>query len=149
MSDDELILVDLEQFESLKHALEQIQRHNGFDDCTRELLTDLVNRAESLTTSLAFVFSSVSRARALHEPIVREIGHANPQVVFTLMRQFAETIAVIRYAADHPKYFETVVRAPRIGNRACFGIGRSKLSSLIWTASTRPSLELFTNNYPT
>jgi hypothetical protein len=64
-----------------------------------------------------FVLSAISRSRALHEAIVREIEHDNPQAVFMLMRQFAETVALIRYTADHPRYFDTVSRTRRILSR--------------------------------
>jgi hypothetical protein len=107
------ILVDLTQFESVAQAKSAIGRSHGFDDCVKQDLTAAIDQSEAFTTDLAFVLSSVSRSRALHESIVREIRHDNPQAVFTLMRQFAETVALIRYTADHPKYFDTVVRDPQ------------------------------------
>jgi hypothetical protein len=107
------ILVDLAQFESMAHAKSVIGRSNGFDDSVKEELTAAVEQSEQFTTDLAFVLSSISRSRALHEAIVREISQNNPQAVFTLMRQFAETVALIRYTADHPRYFDTVVRGPQ------------------------------------
>src|ERR1700733_15991175 len=106
-------LLDLSQFESLDHAKALIQRHNGFDDTVRENLVLASEGSESFNSDFAFVLSSISRARALHEAIVREIRCDNPQVVFTLMRVFAETLALIRYTADHPAYFDTVVLDPR------------------------------------
>lgn len=109
----EPILVDLAQFESLDHAKRVIQRDRGFDDSVKQDLVGAVEASEQLNADLAFVLSAISRSRALHEAIVREIGHDNPQAVFTLMRQFAETIALIRYTADHPHYFDTVVRDPQ------------------------------------
>lgn len=107
------ILVDLTQFESLDHAKQVIQRDRGFDDCVKRDLMEVIESAEGLSTDEAFVLSSISRARALHEAIVREVGHDNPQAVFTLMRQFAEAVSLIRYTADHPSYFDTVVRDPQ------------------------------------
>lgn len=107
------ILVDLTQFESVAEAKSVIGRSHGFDDRVKQDLTDAIDQSEAFTSDLAFVLSSISRSRALHESIVREIGHDNPQAVFTLMRQFAETVALIRYTADHPKYFDTVVRNPQ------------------------------------
>lgn len=109
----EPILVDVTQFESLDHAKQAIWRDRGFDDCVKRDLMEAIESAEDFSADLAFVFSSISRARALYEAIVREIGYDNPQAVFTLMRQFAETVVLIRYTADHPRYFETVVRDPQ------------------------------------
>jgi hypothetical protein len=109
----ERILVDLTQFESLDHAKRVIQRDRGFDDSVKQDLVGAVEVSEHLNADLAFVLSAISRSRALHEAIVRETGHDNPQAVFTLMRQFAETIALICYTADHPHYFDTVVRDPQ------------------------------------
>jgi hypothetical protein len=106
-------LLDLTQFESVAHAKSIIQRTNGFDDCVKQDLSAAIEQSEHFTADLAFMLSSVSRSRALHEAIAREISHDNPQAVFTLMRQFAETVALIRYTADHPKYFDTVVRDPQ------------------------------------
>jgi hypothetical protein len=107
------ILVDLTQFESVAHAKSVIGRSNGFDDCVKQELSAAVEQSEHFTADLAFILSCISRSRALHEAIVREIGHDNPQAAFTLMRQFAETVALIRYTADHPRYFDTVVRDPQ------------------------------------
>jgi hypothetical protein len=107
------ILVDLTQFESVAQAKSVIGRSQGFDDCVKQDLTAAIDKSEAFTSDLAFVLSSISRSRALHESIVREIGHDNPQAVFTLMRQFAETVALIRYTADHSRYFDTVVRDPQ------------------------------------
>jgi hypothetical protein len=109
----EPVLVDLSQFESLDHAKRIIQRDRGFDDSVKSDLVGAVEASEHLSSDLAFVLSAISRSRALHEAIVREIGYDNPQAVFTLMRQFAETVALIRYTADHPHYFDTVVRDPQ------------------------------------
>jgi len=105
--------VDLSQFESLDHAKAVIERENGFDDCIQENLGVAVEGSKSFNSDFAFVLSSISRARALHEAIVREIRRDNPQVVFALMRVFAETLALIRYTADHPAYLDTVVLDPR------------------------------------
>jgi hypothetical protein len=105
--------VDLSQFESVANAKSIIERSNGFDDAVKDELTTAIAQSENFTSDLAFVLSSISRSRALHEAIVDQIRHDNPQAVFTLMRQFAETIALIRYTADYPGYFDTAVLSPR------------------------------------
>jgi hypothetical protein len=111
------ILVDLEQFESVAPAKSVIRRFHGFDDCVKQELTSVIEGSGGVTTDLMFVLSAISRSRALHEAIVREIEHDNPQAVFMLMRQFAETVALIRYTADHPRYFDTASRTRRILSR--------------------------------
>jgi hypothetical protein len=112
-NDEGPILLDIDKFTSPEQALEAIGRERGFDDAVRDTLTKAIdNNAVGFSLPLAFVLGSVSRARALHEAIVREIQHTNPQAAFTLMRQFAETVAVVRYTADHPAYVDAMARHP-------------------------------------
>jgi hypothetical protein len=106
-------LLDLNQFISIDQAKDAILRDRGFDECVEVKLRAAVEGSGEFNSDFAFVLSSISRTRALHEAIVREIHNDNPQVVFTLMRVFAETLALIRYTADHPAYFQTVVLDPR------------------------------------
>jgi hypothetical protein len=51
-----------------------IRRRNGFDHPVKARLVDAVGASDVFNTAFGFVLSSISRSRALHEAIVREIG---------------------------------------------------------------------------
>lgn len=102
-------MLDLTVFSSPEDAFARIQRHNGFDDLMKRPLKDIIDRAGGLTAPVAVVMSATSRARALYEAIVREIASSNPQAVFTLIRQFAETLAVYAYTSDHLDYIDSLI----------------------------------------
>ena len=98
------ILVDLEQFTSPEQAMTVIERDQGFDGALKQALAEVIGTMSGLTLLLAFCLSAITRARGLYEGVVREVRSANPPAVFVLMRQLAETVAVVRYVADHPSY---------------------------------------------
>lgn len=106
------ILVDLQQFKDLDDALQRIALDKPFDDLAHEILKTFLGRGGEWNHSLVFFGSAVSRARALREGIVREIAAANPHATMTLLRQFAETVAMAFYVADHPKYVEVLMTRP-------------------------------------
>ena len=106
-------LLDLEQFSSPEAAIHAIERDNGFDGAVRPVLTGVAEDRTTLTMLMAFCMSSITRARGLYEGVVREIQYSNPPAVFVLMRQLAETVAVVRYVADHPTYVGAVVKRAR------------------------------------
>lgn len=65
---------------------------------------------------LALFFASmVSRSVGLHTAITREIRHSNPHAVLPLLRAFAESLLLLIYIVDNPRYVSTlIVRAREI-----------------------------------
>ena len=106
------VLVDLQQFADLNDALQRIALHKPFDDLANQILSSFIDRGGEWNDSLVFFCSAVSRARALHESIVREIEATNPHATMTMLRQFAETVAMTFYVSDHPKYVEVLMTRP-------------------------------------
>lgn len=107
------ILLDLDQFESPDDAIAKIIRERGFDNVVKPVLTEVIGELEGPTLLLAFCQSAITRANGLYAGIVREIGKSNHPAVFVLMRQLAETVAVVRYVADKPSYLIAVQRPER------------------------------------
>jgi hypothetical protein len=103
------LMLNLDQFDSPSKAKVAIKAQRVFD---REAHSAL-NEAVGLTILTMFVMSAVVRARGLYEGIVREIQHDNPHAVFPLMRQFAETVAMAFYVADHPEYADVITERER------------------------------------
>ena len=94
-------MLDLAVLSSPEDVFARIQRHDRLDELMKRFLKDIIDKAGGLTMPVAVFMSATSRARALHEAIVREIASSNPQAVFTLIRQFAGTLAVFAYTSDH------------------------------------------------
>jgi len=109
-SDQDPILLDLGQFTSPEHAMAVIVRKRGFDDVVKPVLTEAIKAMEGPTMLLAFCQSAITRANGLYEGIVHEIRASNHPAVFVLMRQLAETAAVVRYVADKPSYVTALLR---------------------------------------
>ena len=128
---DEPVMLDLTRFESQDDAISQISdgRALGFDDVIAEPLKAVLAKSNAMTYLLMFAMSAISRARALHEAIRREIEQHNPQAVFVLMRAFAETLLVMAYVADHPQYVMALIEHP--GNAAPNGPKRKSIQALI------------------
>lgn len=105
--------LDLGQFSSRDEALAAIQRENGFDKVAKKGLNAVITAGGEMTLLLAFFQASVTRSRALYEGAAREAAHGNAHAVFTLIRQFAETLALVYYVADKPEYAKVVARRPR------------------------------------
>ena len=107
------VLVDLQQFAGLNDALQQIALYKPFDDLAGQILSTFIGRGGGWNDILVFFGSAMSRARALfHEAIVREIEATNPHATMTLLRQFAVTVAMTFYVADHSKYVEVLMTRP-------------------------------------
>src|SRR5205807_1791231 len=110
MASQDPILLNLSQFTSPEHAMAVILRERGFDDVVKPVLTEAIDAMEGATMLLAFCQSAITRANGLYEGIVREIRASNHPAVFVLMRQLAETVAVVRYVADKPSYVTALLR---------------------------------------
>jgi hypothetical protein len=104
------ILLDLSQFSSPQNAIASIDRERGFDEIVKPVLADAVNVMEGPTMLFAFCQSAITRANGLYAGVVREIRASNHPAVFVLMRQLAETVAVVRYVADNPTYVTALLR---------------------------------------
>lgn len=109
-SDQDPILLDLSRFTSPEQAMASIIRERGFDDVVKPVLIEAINDMEGTTMLLAFCQSAITRANGLYEGIVREIRASNHPAVFVLMRQLAETVAMVRYVADKPSYVMALLR---------------------------------------
>jgi len=104
------VLLDLSQFSSPEQAMLAIERDRGFDNAVKPVLTQAIESMAGPTMLLAFCQSSITRARGLYEGVVREVRASNHPAVFVLMRQLAETVAVVRYVADNPNYLPALLR---------------------------------------
>jgi hypothetical protein len=109
-SDEDPIILDIRQFGSPEQAMAAIVRDRGFDGAVKPALTEAIRTTEGPTMLLAFCQSAITRANGLYEGIVREIRVADHPAVFVLMRQLAETVAVVRYVADKPSYVTALLR---------------------------------------
>ncbi len=109
-SDQDPILLDISQFTSPEHAMAVIVRGQGCDDVVKPVLTEAIDVMEGPTMLLAFCQSAITRANGLYEGIVHKIRASNHPAVFVLMRQLAETVAVVRYVADKPSYVTALLR---------------------------------------
>jgi hypothetical protein len=105
-------MLNVEQFGSREAAKAAVHRERGYDEVAGQALTSMINAGQGLTLVNAFFMSAVTRARGLHEAVAREIACDNPHAVFPLMRQFAETVAMTYYVADHPSYVEVLSQRP-------------------------------------
>ena len=106
------IMLDLNQFASLDDALEQIRVERPFDAVSHKIMQSFIDIGGEWNEVLIFFQSASARARALHEAIVREIEATNPHATMTLLRQFAETVALTFYVADHPNYIPVLFTRP-------------------------------------
>lgn len=107
------VLVNTDQFGSLEEALERVALVRPFEDLAHEIMSSYVARSGKWSLRFAFLGSAVSRGRALHEAIVREIEASNPPGSITLLRQLAETVAMTFYVADNPSYVEVLATRPQ------------------------------------
>jgi hypothetical protein len=102
--------LELSQFGSLEEAISAAQPDKRYED----IAVKLMERTGGHLTALGFFFlSAVSRARGLHEGIAHELLKSNPHSTFPLIRQFAESVAVVCYVADHPDYVHALMDHPR------------------------------------
>ena len=105
-------MVDVEQFASLADALDKVRQTKPFDDLAKKSLTTYIERGGTWNITLLFFQSAVTRARGVHEAIVREIEMGNPHSAIALIRQLAETLAMTFYVSDHPAYVEVLSTRP-------------------------------------
>lgn len=111
-SNDQPLHVDVAQFDSLDHALERIVLSKPFEDLAAQIMRSYIGRDGQWSLPFAFFSSAVSRARALHEAIVREIHATNPPASISLLRQLSETVAMTFYVADNPDYVKVLATPP-------------------------------------
>ena len=107
-------LLDLNRWESVEEAIAELsQRSRAFDDALAPYLElNMKAAGGALTMYLMFVMSAATRARGLHEAIVREIRQSNPHAVFPLMRTLLETAALSFYVSEHPDYVRSIAERP-------------------------------------
>jgi hypothetical protein len=106
-------MLDLSQFVDASAAVAAAQREKGFDESARPVLEAVIAAGGEMTLLYSFFTSAVTRARGLHEAILREVEAENPHAVFPLIRQFAEVVAVVYYVADRPSYVRALAERPR------------------------------------
>jgi hypothetical protein len=109
---DEPELLDLSQFASLDDAISNVQTGRIYEEVSTPYLQAIHADGRLFYLDLFFM-SAITRARSLHEGIAREIAAANPHATFPLIRQFAETVALVFYVSDHPAYVNALTDRPR------------------------------------
>jgi hypothetical protein len=102
--------LDLTQFESLDAAVAAVIPGRQYEDVAAQVLE---RNGAGVTELTVFFMSAVSRARSLHEGVATAIAASNPHAAFPLIRQFAETVAVVLYVADHPEYVAALMDHPK------------------------------------
>jgi hypothetical protein len=123
--------VDFQQFDSVEDALARIDPGDQYLELAR-LLTTRGDESMGMTIEIMFWSSVLTRCYGLHAAIAREIGHQNPHAVLPLLRSFAETMALLMYVDDHPKYIDALLDRPRKGRPK-----RQSPQALLSYASTR------------
>lgn len=122
---DSVVLLDLEQFTSLADAVAAIDPERRYEDIAARTLEEC---GGSLTHLVIFFMSAVTRARCLQEGVAQAARVANPQAAFPLIRQFAETVAVVSYVLDQPEYVAAVMEHPRDRPK---GVKRKSIQALV------------------
>jgi hypothetical protein len=92
-------MLDLEQFASLEDALTKIQPRYRYRDLGLRVFPHGYVPPPGVDYERLFFLSMINRSEGLHGAI-RE---ANPHAVFTLIRAFAEDVALVIYLIDHPE----------------------------------------------
>ena len=80
------VQVDISGLGSINEALEQVVLPRPFDELTAQIMHSYIERAGEWSLLFAFLGGAASRARALHEAVVREITASNPPASITLLR---------------------------------------------------------------
>lgn len=78
-----------------------------YTDISMEALSD-----GTLTQARLLFMSMVSRARGLHEGIVRELANDNPHAVLPLERAWVELITIMLYTLRSPTYVSALLSEP-------------------------------------
>jgi len=127
-------MLDLSQFASLDDAVEKVKPGDRYANIGGLLLG---REGMGLTMPVLFFFSMISRCEGLHQAIAREIGKENPHAVFPLLRAFAESVTLLIYVVDHPKYIDVLTDRER--NLPKGGPKRKKMQALIAYATPQAS----------
>lgn len=98
--------LDLTQFASLDDALAKVEPGERYTDVGKLLIP--ISDGMPMTLGTMFWFSMISRSEGLHQAIAREIRASNPHAVFPLIRAFAESVVLVIYVTDHPKYIDVL-----------------------------------------
>jgi hypothetical protein len=104
VADEDPEMLDLDQFQDLNDAIEQLTDSRVYENVVKAAL----ERPHRYSLLTVFALSACTRLRGLHEGIVRELAASNPHSVFPLNRAFAETVLTLAYVYDHPDYVERI-----------------------------------------
>ena len=106
MAEDEAKMLNLDQFQDLDDALDQLADSRVYEDVLKEAF----RRPHTHSLLTVFAQSACTRFRGLHEGIVREVAASNPHAAFPLNRAFAETVLTVAYAHDNPDFVERITK---------------------------------------
>lgn len=90
----------------------------GYTKVAREALD-----SSGLTSGLMLLMAMVSRARGLHEAIIRELERDNPHAVLPLTRAWVELVTIALYCLKKPNYIAVLLNGHRdsnVGGRKSF-----------------------------
>ncbi len=122
--------LDLGQFDSVEDALTKIEPGDRYLEVGKIAMRDGKDGGGlPLTLPVLFWFSMITRSQGLHDAIVREIAQGNPHSVFPLIRAFAESVVLVYYVSDHPKYVTALIDHPRSSGKE--GPRRKTIQALI------------------
>jgi hypothetical protein len=123
--------LDLAQFASLEDALTKAEPGDRYLNVGKLLMP--IGDGMPMTIGTMFWFSMITRSEGLHQAIAREIRASNPHAVFPLIRALAESVVLLIYVTDHPRYVD--VLTSRASELPTNGPKRKSIQALIHYAS--------------
>lgn len=121
-------MLDLNQFESVEDAVSRLDPGSRYFDIA-ELLIPLPPGGMPTNVQFYFWAAMITRSEALHGAIWRETKAANPQATFALLRAFLESLVMVMYVLDNPRYVGALMDRPR--NQAGAAPKRRTMQSLL------------------
>jgi hypothetical protein len=121
-------MLDLGQFKSVDDAVLKLDPGSRYFNVA-ELLFPLPPGGMPTNVQFYFWAAMITRSEALHGAIWREAKASNPQATFALLRAFLESLVMVMYVLDHPRYVGALMDHPR--NRAKDTPKRRTMQSLL------------------
>jgi hypothetical protein len=124
--------LDLTQFASLEDAITKVEPGDRYLEVGKLLMP--LGDGMPMTLGTMFWFSMITRSEGLQQAVAREIRASNPHAVFPLIRALAESVVLLIYVIDHPRYIDVLTaRASELPKN---GPKRKSIQALIHYAST-------------
>ena len=121
-------MLDVGQFESVEDAVSKLDPGSRYLNIA-ELLFPLPPGGMPTNVQFYFWAAMITRSEALQGAISREAKASNPQATFVLLRTFLESLVMVMYVLDHPRYVGALMDHPR--NRAKDAPRRRTMQSLL------------------